>query len=103
MTVEVSQTTSQRTMALRRKPTITTAIAGVFFGFGVTLLIIAGAYVRDLAILQNAPQAVWQFVCGVPTDDAMAFPLLVGFGFIAILSGGGLLLVQWLRRVRQPR
>jgi hypothetical protein len=33
----------------------------------------------------------------------MAFPLLVGFGFIAILSGGGLLVVQWLRRTRQPR
>jgi hypothetical protein len=103
MTVEISRTTEQRTVAPRRKPTITTALAGALFGFGLTLLIIAGAYVRDLAILQNAPQAVWQFVCGIPTDDAMAFPLLIGFGFIAILSGGGLLLVQWLRRARQSR
>lgn len=103
MTVEISQTTETRPGATRRSPTLITAVAGAFLGFGVTLLVIAIAYARDLAIIQDAPKAVWQFVCGVPTDNAMAFPLLVGFGLLALMTGGGLLGVQWLRRVRQPR
>jgi hypothetical protein len=58
----------------------------------------SGAYVQDIALLREVPQAVWLFVCGVPTDNAMVLPLLIGFGIIALLTGGTLVIVHMLRR-----
>ncbi len=66
-------------------------------GFGVTLLIIALAYMQDLAMIQRTPEAVWRFVCGAPMDNALLPPLLFGLSSIALLFGVASLTANSLR------
>jgi lysylphosphatidylglycerol synthetase-like protein (DUF2156 family) len=70
--------------------------SAMFLGFGTTLLIISMAYARDLATLARVPEAVWLFVCGVPTEDPMVLPLMISLSVVALVVGGGL--VFWSRR-----
>jgi hypothetical protein len=49
--------------------------------------------------LSQVPGAVWQFVCGVPTDNEAVLPLLIGFAGITLLVGVALVAVHvWRRR-----
>ncbi|NJN65789.1 MAG: hypothetical protein HC884_03280 [Chloroflexaceae bacterium] len=66
-------------------------LAAMLLGFGVTLLLLSMAYVRDLGTLRRAPEAVWLFICGVPTDDPLALPLLLLLGGGAVVGGVGVL------------
>jgi hypothetical protein len=56
------------------------------------------AYIEDLQLLREVPEAVWLFVCGVPTDNALVLPLLVGLGMLTLLLGVLLGLFDWLRK-----
>lgn len=76
--------------AKKEKLSILSVITAILAGFGVTMLLISGAYIRDLETLQSTPQAVWLFICGVPTEEPIIFPLLVTLG------GGALLVVALL-------
>jgi hypothetical protein len=72
--------------------------AAAFLGFGTTLLIISIAYVRDLATLMRVPEAVWLFVCGVPTSDPATMPIMITMSVVAMVIGGGLV---WFSRKKR--
>ncbi len=55
---------------------VTVAMA-LLISFGVTLFAFSLIYVRDLRTLQELPELVWAFVCGVPKDDQVTLPILV--------------------------
>jgi hypothetical protein len=76
-------------------------VAGAaLFSFGLTMLLMSGAYLQDLSLLQRVPEAVWLFVCGVPTDNEMVLPLMIGLGSITLLVGVGLAVLHIVRRRR---
>lgn len=93
MATDLSQTTNRQ-----HKPAIVSIAAAALLGFGLTLLAISAAYVRDLDTLRRVPEAIWLFVCGVPTDNALLLPLLIGFSTITVLVGVGLLFFGPMRR-----
>lgn len=74
-----------------RENIIVPIFSSMLFGFGATLLLISAAYVRDLETLQRVPEAIWLFVCGVPTSDPMTLPLMLGFSVVALIAGSVLI------------
>lgn len=73
-------------------------LAATLLSFGGTVLLMSFAYIEDLALLSRAPEAVWLFICGVPTDSEMVFPLLVGVGSLAVISSIVLASISRLRK-----
>lgn len=69
----VIQNTKQTTSA---SSIIGLVINTTILSFGLTLLIFTSLYQQDLSALQRLPEAIWLFVCGVPTEDPIALPLL---------------------------
>jgi|GEM_PF-1901333 hypothetical protein len=51
-------------------------VNSMVLSFGLTLFIFTSLYQQDLAAIQRLPEAIWLFVCGVPTEDPIALPLL---------------------------
>jgi hypothetical protein len=72
--------------------------AAAFLSFGVTLVLMSAAYIRDLEYLRQVPGMVWSFLCGVPTENGVALPAMLSIGTVALLAGGGMLGWYWLRR-----
>ena len=72
-------------------------IATMLIGFGFTMLLLSGAYVQDLNLLRQVPEAVWLFVCGIPPDNEMVLPMLLAVSLLTLLIGIGLLLFGWLQ------
>ena len=70
--------------------------AASIISFGLIFWVFAIAYSGDVASVVQAPQQIWQFVCGIPPKNSMTVPLLLSIGTIAILSGSGAL--WWQRR-----
>lgn len=78
------------------------AVAALLVSFGVTNLLMGIAYMRDLDTLRRVPDAVWQFVCGVPTDNEAVLPLIIGVGSLTLVAGVVVYGIHWLRRKRAP-
>jgi len=70
--------------------------AASIISFGLIFWVFAIAYSGDIGSVVQAPQQIWQFVCGIPPKNSMTVPLLLSIGTIAILSGSGAL--WWQRR-----
>jgi hypothetical protein len=70
--------------------------AASIIGFGVMFWIFAIAYSGDVASVMQAPQQIWQFVCGIPSQNSLTIPLLLSIGTVAIVAGCGTL--WWQRR-----
>jgi len=70
--------------------------AASIIGFGVMFCIFAAAYSGDIASFAQAPQQIWQFVCGIPSQNSLTIPLLLSIGTVAIVAGCGTL--WWQRR-----
>lgn len=62
-------------------------IGALLIGFGTTMLLISLTYVQDVAMLRQTPEAVWLFICGVPTENPLVFPALITFGVPTLLIG----------------
>lgn len=73
---------------------IVSIVAAMLLGFGVTLLGISAAYVRDLETLQRIPESVWLFVCGVPTEDPVVLPLMITLSIVAMVLAGGVIFLD---------
>lgn len=73
---------------------IVSVFAAMLLGFGVTLLGISAAYVRDLETLQRIPESVWLFVCGVPTEDPIVLPLMITLSVVAMVLAGALIFID---------
>jgi hypothetical protein len=72
-----------------------TAVA--LFSFGLTLLVLSATYLRDLAVLANAPFLVWSALCGQPIDSPLTVPLLVSLSMLAVLMGVALLILYIIK------
>jgi hypothetical protein len=57
---------------------------------GVTLLAFSLAYIQDLETLRSVPGAVWDAICGRPTDNGLTLPLLLTSSTLSFLIAGGL-------------
>jgi hypothetical protein len=77
--------------------------AAALFSFGITLMLMSAAYIRDLEYLRQVPGMVWSFLCGVPTENGVALPAMLSMGTVALLVGGGILGWHWWRRRRAAR
>jgi hypothetical protein len=84
-------------------PLMVQAVAAALVGFGVVLLALGVAYLRDLDQLRRTPEMVWLFVCGIPQPtDTLTAPLLLGSGAAGLLLGIGVVGVTRLRLLRHP-
>jgi hypothetical protein len=99
METQTHPTTQQVTRG-RSKISPLVIIAAALVGFGITVLIMSGAYVRDLELLRQVPESIWLFVCGVPTDNDMTLPLLISIGVLTMLGGAGMIAFHlfWSKR-----
>lgn len=70
----------------------------LLISFGITMLIMSLAYVQDVALLARAPELVWAFICGQPTDEGVALPILLLLSTVTITGGLGLLAWAWMRK-----
>lgn len=75
-------------------------IAGyMLVGFSVTVLFLSTAYIKDIETLQQIPELVWGFICGVPNQSDTTLPLLLTISTLALLGGIGLLgFGRWISR-----
>lgn len=59
------------------------------------MIVLSLAYLEDLSALQRAPETLWLLLCGVPTTEPLALPLLLSGGTLLSFVGiGGLLLLN---------
>lgn len=70
-------------------------------GFGITVLLMSVFYIHDLALLREIPDMIWQFICGVPSDNPTTFPLLISTGILTLMGGTVLLIVHQLHYRRR--
>lgn len=80
---------------------LSVSIALLFAG-GVTFLVFAAAYAQDISALLNAPEIIWDFLCGAPNPDGPILPLLLTLGTMGLLGGAVLTAIQLIhsRRTR---
>ncbi len=98
---ELDEQTLERQQTFAHLSTTLLVIAATLFGFGIMMLLISSAYVRDLDTLQRVPEAVWQFVCGIPSENPIIFPMLITMGGGSIIIGAVLLVVNhWIKKRR---
>jgi len=62
----------------------------MLFTLGVMLFIFSLALMKDLATLSKAPELVWAFICGAPSEDGPALPLMLTLTTLAFGAGIGL-------------
>jgi hypothetical protein len=74
-----------------------TLIAAGLLSFGLTLLFMSSAYVRDLELLRQVPESIWLFVCGVPTQNDMTLPFMISISVLTILVSVGMIGIQQVR------
>ncbi len=74
-------------------------IAGALLvSFGFTFIVMAAAYVEDIAALASAPADLWAAICGIPVQNSLTFPLLLLTGSIIMLAGMAILMIDWWRK-----
>lgn len=71
-------------------------VGTVFFGvIALLMFIFAATFVRDMQTLRAVPDALWNFLCGTPTDNAIALPLLLTIGIACVIVSIGLQGWRW--------
>ena len=65
--------------------------------FGVTMLALSAAYVKDLTLLTDAPIILWSALCGQPSDNPLTLPLLVTLSGVALIAGLLMIVFNLLR------
>lgn len=61
----------------------------------VIMFLFSLAYLDDLNTLRSAPELVWSFVCGQPTENGVTLPLLLTISTLAVLTSGVLAAGRW--------
>lgn len=71
-------------------------IAMVFFGvIGGLMFLFSVTFIRDIQTLRAVPDALWNFLCGTPTDNNIALPLLLTIGIVCVGISAGLQVWRW--------
>ncbi len=72
----------------------------MLFTGAVMLFLFSFAYMQDINTLLNAPEVIWDFLCGVPSAEGPTLPLLLTSATMALLFGIVLVIVQVIRHRR---
>lgn len=71
-------------------------IVEIFLGvIGGLMLMFSATFVRDLQTLRNVPDALWNFLCGTPTDSNIILPLLLTIAIVCFGVIGALEIWRW--------
>jgi hypothetical protein len=92
----VNQTTQQDDM-IPQDVFVTQMVIVFLIATGATLLLFSVAYIRDLETLRNVPSAIWDALCGRPTDDGITLPLLLTMSSLMFIAAGGLAVWQRIK------
>lgn len=65
----------------------------LLFTVSVMLFLFSFALMEDLSTLAKAPELVWAFICGAPSADGPALPLMLTLTTLAF--GAGISLTGW--------
>ena len=74
---EISATIEEKRFYLLVTMVFFTVMSSLMFLFAATLI-------RDLQTLRAVPDALWNFLCGTPTDNQIALPLLLTIGIVSV-------------------
>lgn len=76
-------------------------IAIIFFiVFGSLMLMFAFTFIKDLETLRSTPDAIWNFLCGTPTDNDISLPMLLTIAITSFTVSVGLGIWHW--RIGDP-
>ncbi|MGB7342166.1 MAG: hypothetical protein WBC91_24935 [Phototrophicaceae bacterium] len=71
-------------------------VAMTFFGVIAGLMFLfAATFIKDLQTLRAVPDALWNFLCGTPSDNNITLPLLLTIGIVCTGISGGLQVWRW--------
>ena len=71
-------------------------VAIVFFlVIGALMMLFSVTFIKDMQTLRTVPDALWNFLCGTPTDNEIALPLLLTIGIVSFGVSGGLQIWRW--------
>jgi hypothetical protein len=73
------------------------ALAALLISFGLTMFLFSAAYAKDLQTLARAPELVWGFICGRPSEFGPILPLLLTIGTLSLLGSMFALGWRWWR------
>lgn len=93
MTDQIIHTTTRTSIRPRR--TLLLALAAMLVSFGLTMFLFSAAYARDVQLLAKAPEMVWAFICGRPSEYGVTLPLLLTIGTLSLLGSMAALLLRW--------
>lgn len=67
-------------------------LAGMIFFvvIGAIMLLFAVTFINDMQTLRNVPDALWNFICGTPTDNNVTLPLLLTISIVCFGVSVGL-------------
>lgn len=88
------QISSQGQKPPQTDPAFMRVLAAVaLYAFAAALFLFSLALMKDVQTLRDAPEIVWNWLCGRPDPDGPALPLMLTFSTLALL--GGLALTGW--------
>ena len=61
-----------------------------FVVIGAIMLLFAMTFINDMQTLRNVPDALWNFICGTPTDNNITWPLLLTLAILCFCISAGL-------------
>lgn len=67
------------------------------------MLVFAATFIKDVATLRNVPDALWNFLCGTPTDNNVTLPLLLTIAIVCFGVSVGLQVWRWQLGRKQKR
>jgi hypothetical protein len=67
--------------------------------FLLTIALVLGMfslmYLEDIATLRNAPDTIWSWVCGRPTENGVTLPLMMTGSIVAVIASAALGIGRW--------
>ena len=64
------------------------------------MFVFSAAYAKDVNTLRKAPEMVWAFICGRPSEYGFTLPLLLTLATMGVLMGAGVFGWGWWRARR---
>jgi len=74
-------------------------IAYFLLATGITLLGFSLAYAKDMETLRTVPNAIWDALCGRPSDAGFTLPFLLTVATLSLIGAG--VLGIWSRITRR--
>lgn len=67
---------------------IWTLVTTMLLVLSIMLLVFSLLYIQDLRTLRELPGILWNFVCGVPSENGIVLPLMLTLSTLSFLATG---------------